>query len=656
MQAKDFLELLHGKNLINFRLINSDNAFNTTGLYDEETIKKLKKYNEQGYNVYFVVNGGGTQKHQINKFNAVFIDLDCGRNDDKNYYPLEETKQYKEKCIDKLKEFKNKPSITIETRNGLHVYWLLNEGASNEEFEDCQLRLINYFQSDKQVKTVERIMRVPDYYWTKDINNRFMCKVLELNNIRYDIEDIICDLPYEEKIGQAHPTNKYNNNTNVFISGTSMYSHNLDLVRNSEWKSLREIIKPKQVMLSNYKDVYDYLKKQDLKNFLGLPKSFNCIFHEDKNPSANIFLDPKTNYYWYKCYSEDCDVVKDIISITENILMCNTPQALNFLRRVYDIKFVESDWEKEMKEILDSNIRFLMDSERFKIIAPETYKRIKNYIPNLILINSFAKEKVFTDNFTDGSGIPLFFASLSHLQSVCKRYDQKRMTSMITLLTYLGLLNKVKENEIPDFLLKESKYQAKIKGQKNIINYYSIPSYCDAIMAFSESKAKEFNEKGLTMKGISRELIYRTFGEEEANRVFPQSAGKQLTDMSEEFSLLVDRVILNFIKIQGYVREGQVIESFKGNKEILRCRIKRVIPETLEKYDLVRIKLNKLLKERLNIDEVGYPYVIMQRDKYNLYSQKYCNNLFNFLKSKTGHQVGLRSFPRIFRRESISIK
>lgn len=87
-------------------------------------------------------------------------------------------------------------AVGTETRNRLYIYWLLNKGVTVDEFLECQLKLINYFSSDKAVKTSERIMRLPDYYWIKDIDNRFMSSILKSSYVRYDIAGIIIALPH----------------------------------------------------------------------------------------------------------------------------------------------------------------------------------------------------------------------------------------------------------------------------------------------------------------------------------------------------------------------------------------------------------------------------------------------------------------------------
>jgi hypothetical protein len=177
MNTNQFLKAFHVEDKINFRVI-KDIPINLNGTY-EELEDKLHKYNNEGYNIYFIVNSGGTHINEINRINAVFIDFDCGKDENKQYYPLEKTKQFKNECLEKVGAFKYQPSFIIETRNGIHVYWLLNGSTTNEQYLECQLRLIKYFNSDPAIKDLTRIMRVPGFNWVKDIQNPFMCNIIE---------------------------------------------------------------------------------------------------------------------------------------------------------------------------------------------------------------------------------------------------------------------------------------------------------------------------------------------------------------------------------------------------------------------------------------------------------------------------------------------
>lgn len=124
--------------------------------------------NLNGYESYFTVNGfsgsPNAQKENCTNLNSFFIDID-GRKD------LDELEKIKEKFD---------PTFIIETQNGHHLYWLLDEPiykneVSPEEWETYIARwekieqaIVKEFDADPVVKDVPRILRVPDtYYWKK---------------------------------------------------------------------------------------------------------------------------------------------------------------------------------------------------------------------------------------------------------------------------------------------------------------------------------------------------------------------------------------------------------------------------------------------------------------------------------------------------------
>lgn len=124
--------------------------------------------NKIGYEAYFTVNGfkgkPDAKKENCTSINSFFIDID-GRKD-----PGE------------LEEIKKRlmPTYILETKNGYHIYWLLDEPIFNEEMKDdewdpivarwerIEQSIVTTLKADPVVKDLTRIMRIPDtYYWKK---------------------------------------------------------------------------------------------------------------------------------------------------------------------------------------------------------------------------------------------------------------------------------------------------------------------------------------------------------------------------------------------------------------------------------------------------------------------------------------------------------
>lgn len=125
--------------------------------------------NKQGYEAYFTVNGfkgaSDAKKEKCTSLNAFFVDID-GRKD-----PAE---------LEVIKE-KLMPTFILETKNGYHIYWVLDEVLYKEDcaddsewettvqrWERIEQAVVTALKADPVVKDLTRIMRIPDtYYWKK---------------------------------------------------------------------------------------------------------------------------------------------------------------------------------------------------------------------------------------------------------------------------------------------------------------------------------------------------------------------------------------------------------------------------------------------------------------------------------------------------------
>jgi hypothetical protein len=634
METKEFLSLfLKNNETIDFRCLPASGTTNINGIYNENTIKILEALNREGKDIYFTVNYGGTHTDDIQRINAVFIDWDCGRNEEGKYFDLNIVEKYKKERLEEIHKFELEPSTIVETRNGLHVYWLVNEEATKEQFNECQLRLIHFFNSDPAVKTPERIMRLPNYWWSKKGYEKFMCRVLKSSKKRYDISELINYLPalkekkLPKKAGDRSkaitPTvkKKLSNIELIKRKNVNELRRNLGINVDEEKGGTREksiftssLVPPKtpRVVVTNRQELYDFINKIDLIGFLGLGRSsFCCIFHNDSTPSASIFQNIETGHFLYKCHSSNCNFNNGTITkVVERLQGCTKPQAINFIKDVYGIELTESKWQLEQKEVLQANKDYLL-SGKMQEEYPELFKRIRNCIPLINILHDIAINNVYDEPLEVEDKV-IFFASIRYIQGIANIGSKGKLNDRINLLAFLELLEKLSEDEIPENMLKRAKHEAAKQHQKKIKTHYSIPSYSDTVLTRAESKAALFLERNMTIKGWSRELIFRTLGEEEADRVYPQSKGRPLGKSSIDFESEFDSVIMNIIFSQGYATEKQILQHISGNENYNILRSKRVLQETMDKYGLTRIRVNKDLKKKYNIQCDGYPCIIIK--------------------------------------------
>ena len=143
--------------------------------------KILMAHNEANRGIFFVVNSGGNSDRKINKINAQFFECDT--------LSLEEQ-------MENISKFPLDPSIIVQTKKSLHVYFLIKNGKL-EKFRDIQKKLAKYFNGDGSCINESRVMRVPGFYHCKEEPVRVKC--IKFNpNLFYTQEDLERELSYSE--------------------------------------------------------------------------------------------------------------------------------------------------------------------------------------------------------------------------------------------------------------------------------------------------------------------------------------------------------------------------------------------------------------------------------------------------------------------------
>ncbi|ELC8374221.1 DNA primase [Clostridium perfringens] len=143
--------------------------------------KVLMAHNEANRGIFFVVNSGGNSDRKINKINAQFFECDTLSLEDQ---------------LENISKFPLEPSIIVQTKKSLHVYFLIKNGKV-EKFRDIQKKLAKHFNGDGSCINESRVMRVPGFYHCKEEPVRVKC--IKFNpNLFYTQEDLERELSYSE--------------------------------------------------------------------------------------------------------------------------------------------------------------------------------------------------------------------------------------------------------------------------------------------------------------------------------------------------------------------------------------------------------------------------------------------------------------------------
>lgn len=173
------------------------------------SVERRDDLNLNGYEAYFTVNGfegaPNAKLENCTSLNSFFVDID-GRKEEKELAAI---------------KAKLDPTFILETKNGYHVYWILDEPifrnevtpeewtASVKRWERIEQAIVLELKADLVVKDVPRILRIPDTYYWKKSGAEYMegtDGVLKIKGIyknvsnRYSMNDVEEVFPVKEEI------------------------------------------------------------------------------------------------------------------------------------------------------------------------------------------------------------------------------------------------------------------------------------------------------------------------------------------------------------------------------------------------------------------------------------------------------------------------
>jgi hypothetical protein len=182
MSFKDFkkyCDIIHGNDPIYFAAYSGGPSIQMFGVSPTlEVYEDLEKHNNAGYDIYNIVQPTqGFTDNDTKGCKFLFADWDTGRTPEGPYKDIIEVCQIK---IEKIREWDNdisngilpEPTMIVETRNGLQVFWKLKNTDncsidSHEAYTDMQKRIVARMESDGSVCNPARVMRVSGFMWKK---------------------------------------------------------------------------------------------------------------------------------------------------------------------------------------------------------------------------------------------------------------------------------------------------------------------------------------------------------------------------------------------------------------------------------------------------------------------------------------------------------
>lgn len=478
------------------------------------------------------------------------------------------------------------------------------------DFDHCR-QLIEYLlrkypKADQHCKDPNRLFYGGKEVYEINYDNKLSVKDLT--------EEALKESPLFTKTSSKKPGNEVMDVQKV-VKSTKQFSEtgNIHLIKERKVKELQMKLRTEPVQVHSNFGVFDYLKRQDLREYLGVSRSgtFKDVFHQESYASSSIFESNKENgHQLYKCFSSNSSFCGTILEVTERLLKCSRLEAKKFLMQIYQVDVLESEQQRELKEELDC-YKELLQSDVLEELYPNFYKVFNRhgYVYDMYLLLDLVKEYL-----PSGEDKRLLF--YQSIESISKKFNKSTSATHIRMnfFTFFEFISKLEEKEIPIELYGKQLKAKKSKKHKYLNSTYEIHIHSSNFLSELDEKCKSWIEKSCTTKTMNYEGIYRNFGREEADRVFPQDKGKVIPDLNEEVANRIRDETLRLIEENGWVTEREILENvtlyFSGQKLFKQKQLKICLGELLEAYDLEKIRLNIVLKEEVGFNGKGYPNII----------------------------------------------
>lgn len=375
--------------------------------------------------------------------------------------------------------------------------------------------------------------------------------------------------------------------------------------------------------------VQHFKQNINMVEFLELPKKnfFKDIFHDEVNPSANVFISNKGEYL-YKCFSSSHKFLGNIVNIVRKLTNKNYLYSVDLLLDLTGSKIIPDTYIATVKSDVDMfEDEYL--SEEFQSSYPYTYRITKLYRVEIILILNAISKKDIED--LDGNRRVISFLSLKTLQNYIYNragfsVSTYKLSKIINIMTVLGLMNKLDAESIPKHLMKSLKEHQRIKQTKTYADVYELVPFSQTFFEDMEDKSKICIDNNVKVATISFEMLVRTFGLEFAKSVYTQTTvkdetgtGTPLSKKSVKIETKATAFILETIEQEDYVFEKDVLKHIMfvaGSKDKAKYYWKQMRHDVANKYHLERKSFTKDLKKRFNSDMPNnlHPVVYFKKD------------------------------------------
>ena len=314
---------------------------------------------------------------EITQYNNWFLDVDAGKDDNNNYYVLDEVSRRKKDMLAVIKCLPE-PTAIVETRNGYHIYWSCYDVKDLDTWTAVETKLIDTIKiADPHARDVARLLRVPYSVWYKIPSEPYKIRLISAARNQYPAADMVSLLDaaaakitdacktYNNKYGLADAPKKANNTVRKTYSTSQPAVETPDNANIRAVKSLE--IPENYVVMPLVPYVGDNIAREikakvSIAELLNLDYGhvFRCILddHQDVHPSAMIYHNEQGGDR-YVCSCQDRRGI-DVIDLVQRLAKCTYSAAVDYLGKlvgIYSPKKVRAPKRDEQDKITQRKIK-----------------------------------------------------------------------------------------------------------------------------------------------------------------------------------------------------------------------------------------------------------------------------------------------------------
>ncbi|PQF01395.1 hypothetical protein CUS95_12020 [Enterococcus faecium] len=371
----------------------------------------------------------------------------------------------------------------------------------------------------------------------------------------------------------------------------------------------------------SFNEIYERLLTIDMNKLLKSGKNLRCLFHDDHNPSASIFTG-KSGHSIFHCHSSNCGVSVDFIGVVMLILKKDSRvETFNWLLENLDLYPTHFRKLKEESKVLFDTLESMKD---------KLFRTIRNYLEEMRRVYDVLLSDVnFFDDSKESVTCILSGEQLAKKMSSYygKTYDIDKCNKLLSLMTFIGLIKKLDDEDVP---LKMLEYLNRLKEEKALGNFnhkrsnvYRLDVFnaTSVIQELTENIMPSLEKYHFIYQHFSYAWVKMCFSEEEAKKVFPQNSRSEL---SKEKQLILDEA---HEVLQGLSWQGTYIMTEKELTNTVCERLRNVGNNSVE---------NALKENRGYFVKQGFTLERASKDIKRLYNVKASSSFLVYLAKGAG--------------------